>query len=101
MKLTLPNWVHSPIWLDEQNAISLVTWKNEAEPYGAIWYHASPKTGECCFGSFDWRRPDHPDFRQGPLWERGSADPLTISPSLLCLDCGAHGFIKEGRWIPA
>ena len=29
-----------------------------------------------------------------------STDPLTISPSLLCR-CGDHGFIREGRWIPA
>ena len=29
-------------------------------------------------------------------------DPLTLSPSLLCpMDCGFHGYIKEGKWIPA
>ena len=28
-------------------------------------------------------------------------DPLTISPSILCPDCGTHGFIREGRWVPA
>lgn len=26
------------------------------------------------------------------------ADPLTISPSLLCPRCGHHGHIREGRW---
>lgn len=25
-------------------------------------------------------------------------DPLTITPSILCPDCGTHGFIMEGRW---
>jgi len=25
-------------------------------------------------------------------------EPLTISPSILCTDCGTHGFIREGRW---
>ena len=25
-------------------------------------------------------------------------DPLTITPSILCPDCGTHGFITEGRW---
>lgn len=29
-----------------------------------------------------------------------SADPLTISPSLLCR-CGDHGWLRDGRWIPA
>lgn len=25
-------------------------------------------------------------------------DPLTIEPSILCADCGTHGFVTEGRW---
>lgn len=29
-----------------------------------------------------------------------SADPLTISPSLLCR-CGDHGFIENGKWRKA
>lgn len=28
-------------------------------------------------------------------------DPLTISPSILCPDCNTHGFVTDGRWIPA
>jgi hypothetical protein len=27
-----------------------------------------------------------------------SLDPLTVSPSILCDDCGLHGFIVAGRW---
>lgn len=27
--------------------------------------------------------------------------PLTIAPSILCSDCGTHGFIRNGRWVPA
>lgn len=30
-----------------------------------------------------------------------SADPLTVSPSILCVDCGLHGFIRAGHWISA
>jgi len=26
-------------------------------------------------------------------------DPLTVTPSILCPDCGLHGFITEGRWV--
>lgn len=29
-----------------------------------------------------------------------SEDPLTISPSLLCVGC-IHGFVRTGRWEPA
>jgi hypothetical protein len=28
-------------------------------------------------------------------------DPLTISPSILCPDCGLHGFIRDGTWTTA
>jgi hypothetical protein len=37
---------------------------------------------------------------KGPWWTVESWDPLTLSPSILC-GCGDHGFIKEGRWVPA
>lgn len=35
------------------------------------------------------------------LWQVESWDPLTLSPSLLCTECGDHGFIRAGRWVPA
>lgn len=37
----------------------------------------------------------------GPRWTVEQLDPLTISPSVLCGTCGNHGFIREGRWVPA
>jgi hypothetical protein len=30
-----------------------------------------------------------------------SRDPLTLSPSLLCRQCGLHGWIRNGRWEAA
>jgi len=30
-----------------------------------------------------------------------SHDPVTIQGSLLCTDCGAHGFVEDGRWRKA
>lgn len=39
-----------------------------------------------------------------PAWELVSKDPLTISPSILCVPphgCGIHGFITDGKWVPA
>lgn len=35
-----------------------------------------------------------------PTWTVESEDPLTISPSVL-QHCGLHGFIRDGRWVPA
>lgn len=36
-----------------------------------------------------------------PKWRVLSEDPLTLEPSLLCRACGHHGFIRDGRWVPA
>lgn len=36
-----------------------------------------------------------------PRWQVVNWEPLTLSPSLLCLSCGLHGFIRDGQWIPA
>lgn len=30
-----------------------------------------------------------------------SEDPLTVTPSLLCIECKTHGFIRDGRWEDA
>lgn len=34
------------------------------------------------------------------LWTVVSEDPLTLSPSIQC-SCGDHGFITDGKWVPA
>lgn len=28
-----------------------------------------------------------------------STDPLTVTPSILCPDCGLHGYVTEGHWV--
>lgn len=25
--------------------------------------------------------------------------PVTVEPSILCPDCGTHGFVRNGRWV--
>lgn len=34
-------------------------------------------------------------------WVIECAEPLTVSPSILCIRCRTHGFIRDGRWVPA
>lgn len=29
-----------------------------------------------------------------------STDPVTVTPSIACGDCGLHGFLRDGRWEP-
>lgn len=57
-----------------------------------------------------FRCPHDPGERWGgrllPLnretgWVIEQRNPLTLSPSIHCLECGCHGFIREGRWVPA
>jgi hypothetical protein len=36
----------------------------------------------------------------GARWTLHSLDPLHVEPSILC-ECGDHGFIRDGRWVPA
>jgi hypothetical protein len=35
-----------------------------------------------------------------PCWQVVQWEPLTLEPSILC-ECGFHGYIREGRWVPA
>lgn len=34
-------------------------------------------------------------------WQIVQAEPLTVTPSILCRMCGCHGFITNGEWVPA
>lgn len=34
-------------------------------------------------------------------WEVVQTEPLTIHPSFICNDCGDHGLVIKGAWIPA
>lgn len=36
-----------------------------------------------------------------PMWTVENWDPLSLTPSLLCRTCGLHGWIRDGRWLPA
>lgn len=76
---------------------------------GAIIEHPRADNGEPCAGSVSFDTPTQQalNARQvelgkhgHPLWQIESWEPLTISPSVLC-SCGDHGYIREGRWVPA
>lgn len=107
----IPPWAKGDLWLDENNFLDWVTWKPEgpnALPYMALWFHRpkNPQTHNLdslrgwCVGSFGWRNPDTASLNGRVTWTLDSWNPFTISPSLRCSDCGAHGFIREGKWLP-
>jgi hypothetical protein len=79
-------------------------WANtpDVERAGCMIWHKRPDNGKQCAGAihFDVPGAEHlapADHR----WQVQSFDPLTISPSVLCMRCGDHGFIRGGRWIRA
>jgi hypothetical protein len=59
----------------------------------ALWH-------PCCGGerSGAWL-PVHPVHSRG--WAVAVESPITVSPSILCMTCGHHGWIRDGRWVPA
>lgn len=82
------------------------------EKFGALVMHNRPD-GTPCEGAItfdsEWARKV---TGTAAIWQVECWEPLTISPSLLCkmpLDgvtlsgptCDDHGFIREGKWVPA
>lgn len=64
-------------WTDDRNLL----WKHpECRSWSSLSFDIPPGTGHV-------------------LVQR---DPLTIRGSLLCpMGCGKHGFITDGKWVPA
>ena len=67
--------------------LAVVAWKHPCKPYGVredsipVRYNGWPDEG----------------------WSLIQPEPITLSPSVLCLveTCRFHGFVREGKWVPA
>lgn len=60
------------------------------------------RNGDECFSAIFFDLPEVRTMRpDGNFWTVDSWEPLTLSPSILCLICRDHGFIREGKWVPA
>lgn len=75
------------------------------DKFGLTVEHPSKsKPGEVCRAgiTFDTPTARQLGVRENGLWQVVSLEPETlhIEPSLLCM-CGDHGFIRNGRWVPA
>jgi len=82
-------------WVDIGHDVQIEIRRHEGELHGVACRHSRPDNGAQCEGFASCK----------PVWEDGwdivSLEPLTLSPSLLCLVCQHHGFIREGKWVPA
>ena len=95
MEQELPSFIKPDLWLDERHAIEFTTQQGETEPTGALFCHRDKRNlDEWCIGGFQWRGTS------GPNWELVSLSPLHVEPSVHCLSCGEHGFIRDGKWVP-
>jgi hypothetical protein len=63
---------------------------------GVAYKHPDGKGGTC-----EGWVPFKDRYMPGQGWDVVSESPLTLSPSLLCRICGHHGFIRDGKWVPA
>ena len=73
---------------------------HEGEPRGVGVMHPTPD-GMFCGSSALWDVSMYAPGHEPPCWTLNSLEPVDISPSLLCRTCGDHGFVKQGRWVPA
>ncbi len=94
--------IHFTSWRPDRELNPQSAHLPDVEHYGLIDDHAKPDgtpcPGGCIVFDGDVARRIDPD---GARWTLVSLDPLTVTPSLLCLTCGDHGFITQNRWVPA
>ncbi len=82
--------------------ISYTSWDDGGhERVGLIEFHDRPDGGRCGSGLLFDLPGVREAFPSRAVWTVEQWEPLTLSPSLLCSACGHHGFITEGRWVPA
>lgn len=88
--------------IDIGHGVSIEFAEYKGKLVGLHEYHPNKKDPSQPCQGFVWFNVETEARCQGnPTWEVLSMDPLTLSPSILCLRCGNHGFIREGKWVPA
>jgi hypothetical protein len=89
-------WPQDAPWqhLDERHAILPVML--DGVQVGIVEAHINPE-GTWCRGSVPFEGNPHHDTH----WRVEQAEPLTLSPSILCGRCGEHGWIRDGKWVSA
>lgn len=80
------------------------------EPVGAII--EGPAAEQClyknaftegrCAGSIRWSTWDWEGLDPSrPIWELVQEEPLSLQPSIQCKCQGQHGYITDGKYVPA
>jgi hypothetical protein len=79
--------------------IGTIWYRPDGTVYGLAHTHPRPDNGEQCEGLIPFQQEEAPP----PTWLVVNRDPahLTLIPSSLCRTCGHHGFVTDGKWVPA
>lgn len=85
--------------IDLGHDVYIVFVHRDGERAGVHIYHRDP-AGRPCVGSVVFDLPGVRDWHKQAVWQVHSLEPLHIDPSVLC-SCGSHGWIHNGRWVPA
>jgi len=93
------HWLRWVAWAPDRELNPQYAHLPDMPRYAAIVRHTKPD-GDQCEGMITFDSPVARELERGEMWNVASWDPLTLSPSLLC-HCGDHGFIVDGRWVPA
>ena len=70
---------------------------------GVLIYHTKTIAGGECMSAINFDLPELKFLGASHVWQVIKWEPLTTSPSILCMShgCADHGYIREGRWVPA
>ena len=87
--------------LGNNHSFTFVEFRDDSR-IGISYYHTTPEGNTCNgFITFEGGAWANAFDNKIPSWKVISFEPLTITPSLLCKACGDHGFITDGKWVPA
>lgn len=70
----------------------------DVNPFGGIYAHKDPADESWCWGGVHFESPAAVLFG-GAMWKLISKEPLHMEPSLLCMACRDHGWIRNGKWV--
>ena len=83
-------------WIDLGSGHSYAWFYHNGVRVGLIERHPRPDGAGDCRGTV-WTDGAHGDEN----WNIVSETRLTLTPSILCTICGNHGFVRDGKWVPA
>lgn len=105
---------HEYVDIGHDHAIQFASWSPDRQlnpqyadvpdiPRITVMVKHNKPDGTPCIGSAAYL--DLPGVRElvgeKAVWQVVSMEPLHLEPSLLCMSCSDHGFIRGGAWIPA